>query len=103
MTIMKNKSTTIIQTTFNNTREINRFKRYAEKFSTQTDPVEIYNDIQNKSPEILNRLVICAKDPSIGFPKSKTEWANTRRMYRLHWQKMEIEVQSIYKDFEASK
>jgi hypothetical protein len=100
---MKKEATTIIQTTFNNTREINRFKRYAEKFSTQTEPVEIYNDLQNKSLEILNRLVICAKDPSIGFPKSKTEWANTRRQYRLHWQKMEIEVQSIYKDFENAK
>lgn len=94
---MKNPSE--IKNVLKNKREVSRFKRFSEKFSKQTDVEKVYQDLLASAPEVLNELVVCSKDPSIGFPETKQEWANTRRQYRLHWQKMEIAVQALYNNF----
>jgi hypothetical protein len=97
-----NNPSSFLKTVFSNKRELGRFKRFSEKFSKQKEVESIYADLQASAPEVLAELVACAKDPSIGFPKTKQDWANTRRQYRLHWQRMEIAVQSLYNTFAKS-
>lgn len=81
---------------FKNKRELNRFLSYTSKFYTHALTYEQAEEAFNNdnAKDIFDVLVGLAKDPSIGFPKDKTGWANTRRAYRTHWKNAEISVQS---------
>lgn len=87
---------------FRNKREMNRFVSFATKFYshaiTYQQAVEAFTN--DNATDLLDTLTGLAKDPSIGFPKDKTGWANTRRAYRTHWQKIEIDVQSCLNEHE---
>ena len=81
---------------FKNKRELNRFLSYTSQFYTHALTFEQAEEAFNNdtAKDIFDVLVGLAKDPSIGFPKEKTNWAKTRRDYRLHWKNVEISVQS---------
>jgi len=81
---------------FKNNRELNRFLSYTTTFYTHALTFEQAEEAFNNdnAKDIFDVLVGLARDPSIGFPKDKMGWANTRRAYRSHWSNIEISVQS---------